>query len=108
MATPAVQAAHPLYGLNSHTIKPSFFAAFARGERVIYAHAAKLIPLTSTMASALMLSALRGAIEKCIPMSGSSRSIEVKERTKEMLDKVISEENADVFESLSSPFLNRS
>ncbi len=53
------------------------------------------------MASALMLSALRGAIEKCIPMSGSSRSIEVNERTKEMLDKVISEENADVFESFS-------
>ncbi len=49
----------------------------------------------------LMLSALRGAIEKCIPMSGSSRSIEVNERTKEMLDKVISEENADVFESFS-------
>ena len=44
---------------------------------------------------------VHGAIEKCIPMSGNSRSIEVNERTKEMLDKVISEENADVFESFS-------
>ena len=47
----------------------------------------------------LIHSALRGVPEKCKPIPGSSRSSELNERTKEILEKY--ETNLEVFEAFS-------
>ena len=47
----------------------------------------------------LIHSALRGVLEKCKPIPGSSRSSELNERTKEILEKY--ETNLEVFEVFS-------